>query len=145
MSIREPVANKGGQVSDQAGSIFLKDVAQLLNVGDLDASSALYLTLESGLPVTVSLETEGERESALLYAEIGKLPTDAFLREMAQANFLGAGTDNAILALRPDQPTVCLFKRIALASCNPQDFLPVLDAFCQVATRWQLHLQTASR
>lgn len=129
---------------DQNGLIFLKDVANLLGADELDISSALYLTLEGGVRVTLSLDSDVVG-GVLLYADIGEMPNDGdFLREMAQANFLGAGTDDAILALRPDEPTVSIFKRITFTNLSPQAFLPVLDAFCQVATRWHLRLQASA-
>ncbi len=125
------------------GTVFLEDVAHLLGVGDLEVKSALYLTLEAGVRVTAGLETDNV-ENVLLYAEIGHVSPgkDEFLRDMAQANFLGAGTEDAILALRPDEPIACLFKRVPINNHSPQDFLPILDTFCQVATNWHLRLKT---
>lgn len=124
----------------------LAEIARLLDAGDIEVQSTFYLELESGVQVTVSLEeSEDSQESILFFAEIGDLRDDAaLLREMASANFLGGGTGDAILALRPDVPRVCLFKRITRAGRSPQDFLPLLDEFCRVATRWQRHLDDRS-
>lgn len=125
-----------------SGQIFLTELARLLGAHHPEDSAALYLTLESDVQVTVSLETSSI-ESVLLYAELGDVPSgDAFLQDMGQANFLGAGTDGAVLALRPDDPVACLFRQIPISIHSPDDFLPLLMTFCEVATNWQQRLRT---
>ncbi|CAM4259083.1 Type III secretion system chaperone [Bordetella tumbae] len=125
-----------------SGQIFLTELARLLGAHQPEDSAALYLTLESDVQVTVSLETSSI-ESVLLYAELGDVPSgDAFLQDMGQANFLGAGTEGAVLALRPDDPVACLFKQVPIGIHSPDDFLPLLKTFCEVATNWQQRIRT---
>lgn len=124
------------------GLAYLTDVAHLLGAESSGESDALYVTLEGGAKITVSLETDN-LESLLLYTELGDAPTgDRFLQDLGQANFLGAGTDGAVLALRPDKPIACFFKRVMVGIHSPEDFLPILKSFCEVATAWQQRLRS---
>ena len=125
-----------------SGLTFLTDVARLLGLDNSDEITVLYLTLEGGGQITVSLETDTV-ESLLLYTELGDVPVgDTFLRDIGQANFLGAGTGSAVLALRPDASVACCFRRVLVGIHSPEDFLPILKAFCEVATSWQQRLRT---
>ncbi|WP_415807903.1 type III secretion system chaperone [Bordetella muralis] len=124
-----------------SGQLFLRELARLLGAPQPEDSAVLYLTLESDQQVTVSLETSSI-ETVLLYTELGGAPSgDAFLQDMGHANFLGAGTEGAVLALRPDDPVVCLFKSVPTGVHSPDDFLPLLKTFCEVAVNWQQRLR----
>jgi len=126
---------------NKRGPIFLSDTAALLGIGHPDEEGALYLEFEQQLQITVSLETH-DIDSVLMYAEIGDTPGgDEYLRDICQANFLGAGTADAVLALRSDEPIVCIFQRVYVDVYSPQAFLPVLQAFCNVAAIWQQRLR----
>lgn len=125
-----------------SGQLFLTELARVLGAPQTEGSAVLYLTLESDLQVTVTLETSSI-ETVLLYTELGVAPSgDAFLQDMGQANFLGAGTEGAVLALRPDDPVICLFRNVPTGVHNPEDFLPLLKTFCEVAVNWQQRLRT---
>ncbi|OZI59252.1 hypothetical protein CAL20_06455 [Bordetella genomosp. 4] len=125
-----------------SGQLFLTELARLLGAPQAEDSAVLYLTLAGDVQVTVSLETSGV-ESVLLYAELGGVPSgDAFLQDIGRANFLGAGTEGAVLALRPDDPVACLFRHVPTGVHCPDDCLPILKTFCEVATNWQQRIRT---
>jgi hypothetical protein len=123
-------------------STFLTELARFLGAHEPEDSTVLYLTLDTDVQVTVTLETSGHA-SVLLYAELGDSPTtDRFLRDIAQANFLGAGTQDSVLALRPDNRVVCLFRQVPLELHSPHDFVPLLQTFCEVASSWRQRLRS---
>lgn len=104
-----------------------------------DEDGACALTVDGEATLFVQLRDE---DTLLLFAEVGRLPTESAARELLAANLFGQGTAGGSLGLVAETDMVVFNRSEPLRGLDHTDFAAIMEVFIDLLGHWRKVLPT---